>query len=148
MLDQFLQKDCNVEFAIEVDEFRDEPGFRRFGGFLAATCIHVGDYSTIVGTYIKMIQLINRNSDKYVIDGYPSDEFIISPLDINNIEEHITKVIIPIKEITTIDKTISCKQTSSKDGVCYFTRSNSIIIIVIYISRASLGLNRFTPHIF
>ena len=98
MLDQFLQKDCSVEFAIEVDEFRDEPGFRRFGGFLAATCIHVGDYSTIVGTYIKMIQLINRNSDKYMIDGYPSDEFIISPVDINNIEEHITKVIIPIKE--------------------------------------------------
>lgn len=99
MLDQFLYKDCDVEFAIEVDEFRNEPGFRKFGGFQAATCIHVGDYSNIVQTYLKMIQFINLNRDKYEIDGYPTDEFIISPVDINNIDEHITRVIIPIKKL-------------------------------------------------
>jgi DNA-binding transcriptional MerR regulator/effector-binding domain-containing protein len=99
MLDQFLYKDCDVEFAIEVDEYRKEPGFKKFGNFTAATCIHVGDYSTIVTTYIKMIQWINKNSSKYVLDGYPTDEFIISPVDINNIDEHITRVIIPIKKI-------------------------------------------------
>ncbi|SHI34654.1 DNA-binding transcriptional regulator, MerR family [Dethiosulfatibacter aminovorans DSM 17477] len=99
LLDQFLYKDCDVEFAIEVDEYRDEPSFRKFGGFQAVTCIHVGDYSNIVQTYLKMIQFINLNRDKYAIDGYPTDEFIISPVDINNIDEHITRVIIPIKKL-------------------------------------------------
>jgi hypothetical protein len=28
-----------------------------------------------------------------------SEEFIISPLDINNINEHVTKIIIPVEKI-------------------------------------------------
>lgn len=99
LLDQFLRKDCDVEFAIEVNEYRNEPGFRKFGGFKAAIAMCVGDYSKIVNTYIKIIQWVNQNKDKYRISGYPSDEFIISPVDLKNEHEHITKVIIPIEEV-------------------------------------------------
>lgn len=99
LLDQFLRKDCDVEFAIEVNEWRDEPGFRKFGGCKAVTGLCVGQYSKIVNTYIRIIQWVNQNNDKYRICGYPSDEFIISPVDLKNENEHITKVIIPVEEI-------------------------------------------------
>ena len=43
------------------------------------------------------MQWINKN--QYKIVGPVSEEFIISPLDINNVNEHVTKIIIPVEKI-------------------------------------------------
>ncbi|MFU0823578.1 MerR family transcriptional regulator [Clostridium sp.] len=93
-LEQFLYKDSLVEFGMCIESPTKYENCRKFGGFTAVTTTHIGNYSNIVNTHIKMIQWINKNG--YKIAGNISEEFIISPLDVNNVDEHITKVIIPV----------------------------------------------------
>jgi len=95
-LEQFLYKDTDLEFAMYIDGPLNSVNYRKFGGFTAATTIHIGDYSNIINTHIKMIQHINKNG--YRINGDISEEFIISPFDVNNPDEHITKIIMPIEQ--------------------------------------------------
>lgn len=94
LLDQFLSKDCDIEFGIQVEE-KDSDKVRNFGGFRAATAFHVGPYSEVIKTHIKMIQWINQNG--YQIAGPVSEQFIISPVDVKNEKEHVTKILIPIQ---------------------------------------------------
>lgn len=97
-LDQFLFKNSVIEFGMRIEPpINKLDNCRKFGGFTAAITTHVGNYSNIINTHIKMLQWINKNG--YEIDGNISEEFIISPFDVNNVDEHITKVIIPIKKI-------------------------------------------------
>ncbi|SKC77033.1 MerR family transcriptional regulator [Maledivibacter halophilus] len=97
-LEQFLFMDSEIEFGMLIDSPVDSNtnayNYRKFGGFTAATTTHIGNYSNIINTHIKLIQWINKNG--YKISGNVSEEFIISPLDVNNVDEHITKVIIPV----------------------------------------------------
>lgn len=97
-LSQFLMSTCDVEFGVPVEvsaDYKSDAHIRTFGGFRAATAVHEGQYSSIIKTYVKLLQWINQNG--YAVDGPISDEFIISHMDINNFDEHITKVIAPIR---------------------------------------------------
>lgn len=97
-LEQFLMKDTDVEFGILVDhEMEEGKEFRTFGGFRAVTKIHVGKYADTANTHIGMLQWINQNG--YELAGPISEEFIVSPVDIDNEEEHITKIIMPVREV-------------------------------------------------
>ncbi|MDO4745094.1 MAG: MerR family transcriptional regulator [Bacillota bacterium] len=97
-LEQFLMKDTDVEFGILIDgEIEENKDFRKFGGFDAVTKIHVGKYSDAVNSHISMMQWINQNG--YELAGPISEEFIVSPVDIDNEEEHITKIIMPVKKL-------------------------------------------------
>lgn len=96
-LDQFLYKDINIEFGMYLESPIESLNCKKFGGFTAATTIHIGDYANIIHTHIKMIQYLNKNN--YKINGNISEEFIISPFDVNNSNEHVTKVIMPITKI-------------------------------------------------
>ncbi len=97
MCGQFFSKDCDVEFAIEV-----EPGEEKneevhsFGDFLAATVIHCGDYSDIFKSYISLKRWIDDND--YIVCGSVTEEFLISPVDTKNKEEHVTKIIVPVEK--------------------------------------------------
>lgn len=97
-LEQFLFMDSEIEFGMlidtPIDNTTDKYSCRKYGNFTAATTTHIGNYANIINTHIKLIQWINKNG--YEIAGKISEEFIISPLDVNNVDEHITKVIIPI----------------------------------------------------
>lgn len=95
-LEQFLYKDTDIEFGMYLDSPIDSFSCRKFGGFTAATTLHIGDYSNIIQTHIEMIQHLNQNG--YKINGNISEEFIISPFDVNNPDEHVTKIIIPIEK--------------------------------------------------
>lgn len=95
LLDQFLSKTCDIEFGIQV-EACDSDKVRSFGGFEAATIFHVGAYSDIIKTYVKALQWINQNN--YDVNGPVSEEFIISPIDVNKECEHVTKILIPVKK--------------------------------------------------
>lgn len=96
-LEQFLMKDTDVEFGILVEgDVDDSKDFRKFGGFDAVTKIHVGKYSDAVNSHISMMQWINQNG--YELAGPISEEFIVSPVDIDNENEHITKIIMPVKK--------------------------------------------------
>jgi DNA-binding transcriptional MerR regulator len=96
LLDQFLSKTCDIEFGIQVeDEGSDK--VRSFGGFQAVTLYHVGPYSDIIKTYVKALQWINQNN--YKVSGPVSEEFIISPVDVNKESEHVTKILIPVEKL-------------------------------------------------
>lgn len=96
-LEQFLYTDTDIEFGISVEDVGEAKEFRTFGNFTAATAIHLGNYADIMQTHVRLVQWINKN--QYRIVGPVSEEFIISPLDINNINEHVTKIIIPVEKI-------------------------------------------------
>lgn len=94
-LEQFLYTDTDIEFGIEVEEVGAAVEHRTFGGFTAATVIHLGNYADIIQSHVRLVQWINQRH--YKIAGPVSEEFIISPLDVNNPEEHVTKIIIPVE---------------------------------------------------
>lgn len=93
LLDQFMSKDCDIEFGIQVAASESEH-VRSFGNFKAVTIHHVGPYKDIIKTYIKAIQWINEHG--YTVSGPVSEEFIISPVDVTNESEHVTKVLFPV----------------------------------------------------
>lgn len=103
VLDQYLGKDCDVEFGVLVEKDQrnyqdnvEKKCIRPFGGFDAVTKVHVGSYRNIMVSHVRMVQWINQND--YEIAGPISEEFIVSPVDIDNEDEHITKIIIPVKK--------------------------------------------------
>lgn len=95
-LEQFFNTDCDLEICMQVNEGRDLPESKTFGGFLAVTALHIGSNDEMIQTHIKAIKWLKQQG--YTIAGPISEEYIISPVDINNEESHITKVIIPIQE--------------------------------------------------
>lgn len=97
-LEQFLYTDTDIEFGISVEDVGAAKDYRTFGNFTAATLIHIGNYADIIQSHVRLVQWINQN--QYKIVGPISEEFIISPLDINNVDEHVTKIMIPVEKIT------------------------------------------------
>ena len=96
-LEQFLYSDTDIEFGITVEDVGAAVSHRTFGGFTAAVAIHLGNYANIIQTHVRLVQWINQNH--YKIVGPISEEFIISPLDITNAQEHVTKIIIPVEKL-------------------------------------------------
>lgn len=94
---QFLQHDCEVEFSVNVEPDESIKEIRKVEGFQAATAIYIGSYKDIIHTYIELNRWINENG--YEICGNVTEEFIISPIDIQNEDMHITKIIVPVKKI-------------------------------------------------
>ena len=68
---------------------------KKFGNFLAANAIHVGDYSDIVHTYISLKRWIEEN--ELMVDGPVTERFMLSPVDLPNTEQNIVKIIVPVK---------------------------------------------------
>lgn len=95
-LEQFYQNDCDLEISIQVNEAVDSPAAKEFGAFPAVTALHIGRNEDIIQTHIKAIKWLNQRG--YTIAGPISEEYIISPVDIENEADHITRVIIPIEK--------------------------------------------------
>lgn len=98
MFGQFFEKDCDIEFAIHVaEDSKGKENIRKFGGFKAATVVYKGNYENIFKTYIALKRWIDDNN--YEVCGNVTEQFLISPIDTRNDDEHVTKIIVPI--ITT-----------------------------------------------
>lgn len=93
-LEQFFKADCDLEVSIQVNETRELPEFKRFGGFQAVTALHIGRNEEIIQSHIKTIRWLVKQG--YTISGPISEEYLVSPVDINKEEDHITKIIIPV----------------------------------------------------
>ena len=94
-LEQFFKTDCDLEISVRVNETRDRPECKQFGGFRAVTALHIGRNDEIIQTQARAIKWLNQQG--YSVAGPISEEYIVSPMDIINEEDHITKVIIPIQ---------------------------------------------------
>lgn len=93
-LGQFVNKECDLEISTPVYGAVNSPHFKESGGYKAVTAFHSGSHATLITTHIKMIKWINNH--KLNISGPISEEYIISPLDVTNEDDFVTKVIIPI----------------------------------------------------
>ena len=98
LLGQFVMHDCKIQIGIEVDRNPDCEKVCEFGGFKAATGIHVGSYDTMVNTHMRMLRWISQNG--YEVVGEVSEEFFMSPIDILEQKNQIIKVIMPVREIS------------------------------------------------
>lgn len=94
-LEQFYQSDCDLEISIQVNERIDLPISKEFGGYTAVTALHFGRNEDIIHTHLKAIKWLNQQG--YTIVGPISEEYVVSPVDIQNENDHITKVIIPVE---------------------------------------------------
>ena len=95
-LEQFFKTDCDLEISIQINRLPDLPEAKINSKFKAVTALHIGRNDEIIQTHIKAIKWLNQRG--YHINGPISEEYIISPVDINNEANHITKIIIPIEE--------------------------------------------------
>ena len=96
ILNKFLSQDSEIEFAVQVEESKPAEHIRPFGGMLAATVIHIGNYEDISSTYIQLIKWIKKHN--YKTTGPATEEFILSPLDVNDETRRVTKIIIPVEK--------------------------------------------------
>ncbi|WP_306483263.1 MerR family transcriptional regulator [Anaerococcus sp.] len=98
--DQFLEKNSDVEFAMQVTKIEagrlNKRVTRFWGGFEAVTSYYVGDYKNIRQKHKKMLTRINDHG--YKVTGPITEEFLISPLDVDDPSKHVTKIIIPIEK--------------------------------------------------
>lgn len=97
LLGQFVMHDCKIQIGITVKNDPACEQIREFGGFTAATAIHMGSYDTMVNTHMMMLRWINQNG--YEVNGNVSEEFMISPIDILEQKNQIIKVIMPVEKI-------------------------------------------------
>ena len=97
-MEQFFKSSCDLEVMIQVEEIDNRlfPEQKSFGGFQAAVAYHIGDYESISSTHFKLLRWIDENG--YEIDGCPSEEYLISPMDVTTQKEYVTKIIIPVKK--------------------------------------------------
>ena len=97
LLGQFVMHDCKIQIGIQVEKNPSCPHIQEYGGFLAATAVHFGSYETMVNTHMMMLRWINQNG--YAVNGYVSEEFLISPIDILEQDNQIIKVIMPVRRV-------------------------------------------------
>ena len=90
--------DCKIRIGITVENDPGCPDIQEFGGFLAATALHIGTHETMVNTHMSLLRWINRNG--YEVNGEVSESFLVSPIDIMRPEDQIIKVIMPIRKIS------------------------------------------------
>ncbi|MCI1931067.1 MAG: MerR family transcriptional regulator [Clostridia bacterium] len=96
-LEQFLKKDCDVQTALPISEFTgDYPFFKTEPEFKAVTAMHSGNYENIISTHVTALKWLNKNG--FEVCGPVMQEYIISPVDVKNRDEFLTKIIIPVSE--------------------------------------------------
>ncbi len=104
LLGQFVMRDCLIQMGITVENEPNCGNIREFGGFTAATAIHMGTHENMVNTHILLSEWINRSG--YEINGNVSEEFLISPLYTLKPENQVIKVIIPVKNLETASEDV------------------------------------------
>lgn len=96
IMNKFLSTNSMIEFAVQIESSTPDDDIRYFGGFDAVTMVHIGNYEDIPASYIQMMKWIHQND--YVVTGPSTEEFILSPLDVNDETRRVTKIIIPVEK--------------------------------------------------
>ncbi|MEL7563728.1 MAG: MerR family transcriptional regulator [Dehalobacterium sp.] len=95
---QFFRDEGELEVCLPlVKEKENCPAVKKFGGFLAATTIHVGRYADALPGYLALITWIENND--YELAGPAVEEYIIGPNNTDYEENYVTRIILPIKKI-------------------------------------------------
>lgn len=96
IMNKFISENSLIEFAVHIEDTAPSKDVRHFGDFDAVTMIHIGNYEDIPASYIQMMKWIRHND--YTVIGPATEEFILSPLDVNDETRRVTKIIIPVEK--------------------------------------------------
>ncbi len=103
LLGQFFMKDCELQCGVEIESqetgdslLKNNEGVVQYGGFYAATAFHFGTFKRIIDTYLALAKWIS--TEHYEICGKPSEEYVVSPIDVSQEKLCITKIIIPVAD--------------------------------------------------
>ncbi len=99
-LEQFYGSVCDYETCMPVKSIPTDhmQYYRHEEAYLAATTYHIGAYDSLIQSYMTLMRWISEN--KYKVCGDIRDAFIISPIDTNNTDEYVTKIIAPICKVS------------------------------------------------
>lgn len=97
-LEQFYSNVCDYEVCIPIMNMNpsDSSHYRHDKSFQAVTSYHVGSYNGLIHPYMMAMQWIRKNG--YLVNGPMRDAFLVSPIDTQNSDEYITKIIIPVRK--------------------------------------------------
>nr|WP_317855270.1 GyrI-like domain-containing protein [Chakrabartyella piscis] len=95
-MEQFFLSTCELEVMVPViaTDVKYCNALRTFGGYNAVIAYHVGSYENISATHLRLLKWIADNNLK--LAGHISEEYIISPIDLQSSQSYITKIIAPI----------------------------------------------------
>lgn len=101
VMDQFYKSQIQLEVCLPV-EYNDDISqnnehIKEIGGFKAATYYHYGQYNTIYQSHLDILRWIDANG--YKVSGHLTEEYLISPLDLNSDGNYLTKIIYPISKV-------------------------------------------------
>ncbi len=94
-LEQFLKSDCELEISMAVEDSPSFPFYKKVQSYRAVCTLHRGSLSGLINTYAKAIKWLNARNMQ--INGAITEEFLISPTDVNDEGDYLTKIIIPVK---------------------------------------------------
>lgn len=96
---QFFQSNCTLEVALPIvpNHTSTCKHLRTVPAHKAVTFLYCGDYkfySNFMNVHASALQWIDRNG--YQVNGYVSEEYILSPMDFKSVGTYITKIYFPI----------------------------------------------------
>lgn len=94
---QFFSNECDLEVLLPiVQENNNCPNTKQFGGFFAATTVHIGGYADLLPAYFALAEWIDDQG--FVVCAPPIEQYIVGPLDMVSEDNYVTKVMWPIKK--------------------------------------------------
>lgn len=97
---QFLSDTCCFELCIPIiEENKECPNIRKFGGFYGASTIYVGGYKDMLVAYLSLVKWIENYG--YKITGPAMEQYIIEPQNTDYEKDYVTKIIFPIEIANT-----------------------------------------------
>lgn len=94
LLGQFTMGNCPIRFGLEVPPDSEGDKLTDFGGFTAATLIHVGSYANMLESHIRLLHWIAQNDCE--VDGHVTEQMLLSPMD--TAVHQVIKIIIPVRK--------------------------------------------------
>ncbi len=104
VMDQFYKSQIKLEvqLPIRVDPANTvqiayntkAPNIKESGGYKAAVFLHYGQYDTLYQSHLNVLRWIETHG--YRVNGYVSEEYLISPFDLESGENYLTKIIYPV----------------------------------------------------
>lgn len=99
---QFFAHETDLEVCLPlVEEKKGCPAVKEFGGFLAATTIHVGGYRDALPGYLAIVEWIKHHG--FAINGPAIEEYIIGPLNTDYESNYVTRIMLPVEKLENKD---------------------------------------------
>lgn len=95
---QFFADDTCFELCLPIigDQDKTYPNVKKFGGFLCASTIFIGNYRDMLVVYLTLVEWIEKNG--YQIVGPAVEQYLIDPIIAESELDYVTRIVFPIEK--------------------------------------------------